>query len=136
VLPVATDTGYLTTIYNNTAYPHSFVDSGSSALFLPSGILAACPSQYSPYLCPPSTVTLAATLQGGGAGSSAFTFDVANAQTLFTNMPNAAAYSDLGAENNDAESFDFGLPFFYGRIVYTAIENKSTPGGIGPYVAF
>jgi hypothetical protein len=32
--------------------------------------------------------------------------------------------------------FDFGLPFFFGRSVFTAIEGASTPGGTGPYVAF
>jgi hypothetical protein len=32
--------------------------------------------------------------------------------------------------------FLWGLPFFFGRTVYTAIENKDTPGGQGPYVAF
>jgi hypothetical protein len=32
--------------------------------------------------------------------------------------------------------FDWGLPFFFGRTIYTAIENQSTPAGAGPYVAF
>ncbi|MBV9619664.1 MAG: DUF3443 family protein, partial [Gammaproteobacteria bacterium] len=32
--------------------------------------------------------------------------------------------------------FDLGLPFFYGRNVYTAIEQQSTPGGTGPYYAY
>jgi hypothetical protein len=30
----------------------------------------------------------------------------------------------------------WGLPFFYGRAVYTAIDGRSTPGGNGPYYAF
>jgi hypothetical protein len=30
--------------------------------------------------------------------------------------------------------FDWGLPFFYGRAVYTAIEGRGTPAG--PYFAF
>jgi hypothetical protein len=33
-------------------------------------------------------------------------------------------------------TFDFGLPFFFGRNVYTAIEGKSTPGGTGPFTAY
>jgi hypothetical protein len=32
--------------------------------------------------------------------------------------------------------FDWGLPFFYGRTVYTAIESQATPAGVGPYFAF
>jgi hypothetical protein len=32
--------------------------------------------------------------------------------------------------------FDWGLPFFYGRNVYAAVEQQSTPGGSGPYIAY
>ena len=32
--------------------------------------------------------------------------------------------------------FDWGLPFFYGRTVFTAIEGAATPGGAGPYWAY
>jgi hypothetical protein len=31
---------------------------------------------------------------------------------------------------------DYGLPFFFGRNVYTAFVGKSTPGGTGPYTAY
>jgi len=30
---------------------------------------------------------------------------------------------------------DLGLPFFYAKSVFTAIEGASTPGGTGPYIA-
>ena len=45
-----------------------------------------------------------------------------------------AVFGELGGPN--AGSFDWGLPFFYGRAVFTAIEGQSTPGGAGPYWAF
>jgi hypothetical protein len=32
--------------------------------------------------------------------------------------------------------FDWGLPFFFGRKVFTAIDSRATPAGIGPYYAF
>jgi hypothetical protein len=35
-----------------------------------------------------------------------------------------------------AGSFDFGLPFFYGRSVYTAIEGRTAGSTTGPYFAF
>jgi hypothetical protein len=34
------------------------------------------------------------------------------------------------------DAFDFGVPFFFGRSVYTAFEQRSTSSGAGPYVAF
>jgi len=32
--------------------------------------------------------------------------------------------------------FDLGMPYFFGRNVFTAIENQPTPAGNGPYFAF
>ncbi|MDQ1387146.1 MAG: hypothetical protein QOF56_600, partial [Acidobacteriaceae bacterium] len=51
------------------------------------------------------------------------------------------AFSQLGGPDTfpgtkTQSYFDWGLPFFYGRNVYTAIETKSTPGGTGPYWAY
>jgi hypothetical protein len=34
------------------------------------------------------------------------------------------------------DSFDFGLPFYYGRRVATALESQTTSVGTGPYVAY
>ena len=63
-------------------------------------------------------------------------FSVANADDLFSGNPAGIAFVNLGAPNPDSGSFDWGLPFFFGRNVYTAIAGQNTPGGIGPYVAF
>jgi hypothetical protein len=35
-----------------------------------------------------------------------------------------------------ANSFDFGLPFFFGKTIYTAIEGRPAGGVQGPYYAF
>jgi len=61
---------------------------------------------------------------------------MANAVSLFQNNPSYAAFSNLGAPGLNAVSFDWGLPFFYGRQVFTALEGASTPAGNGPYVAY
>ena len=42
----------------------------------------------------------------------------------------------LGANAVGPDFFDWGLPFYFGRTVYTAIENAATAVGTGPYVAF
>jgi len=38
--------------------------------------------------------------------------------------------------DNTVPGFDWGLPFYFGRSVFTAIEGKATPGGPGPFFAF
>jgi hypothetical protein len=58
---------------------------------------------------------------------------VQNADTLFSNT-SASVFPGLAGPN--ADTFDWGLPFFFGRNVFTAIESRSTPAGSGPYWAF
>ena len=55
-----------------------------------------------------------------------------NATQLFNT--NGSAFPGLGGPSPN--EFDWGLPFFYGRTVFTAIENQSTAGGLGPYFAY
>jgi hypothetical protein len=60
-------------------------------------------------------------------------FSVANADALFAN-PVLSAFSNLAGPN--VGSFDWGLPFFYGRRVFFSIESQNTSGVLGPYVAY
>jgi hypothetical protein len=47
------------------------------------------------------------------------------------------AFATLGGTfSSSTDTFDWGLPFYYGRTVYSAIENATTSVGTGPYVAF
>jgi hypothetical protein len=108
----------------------AFIDSGSYGYLFPDSSIATCDGYY----CPASTVNLSATTQGVTTGSGTVRFSIANAETLFTNFPNDAAYSDLGGPISGF--FDWGLPFFYGQNVFVAIEGASTPGGSGPYWAY
>jgi hypothetical protein len=63
-------------------------------------------------------------------------FTIANAETLFNNNPSFTAFDNVVAPTSESEGFDFGLPFFYGRNVFTAIQGMNTSGGTGPYFAF
>lgn len=131
------DRGNFVTTYNSQSYNQSFIDSGSNGLyFLGSGNtgLPACPdADY--FYCPSSTQTFSATNSGAtGSPSAAVSFSVANADDLFNNNPNATVFGQLAGPNSFG--FDWGLPFFYGRNIFTAIEGKSTPGGTGPYWAY
>jgi hypothetical protein len=84
---------------------------------------------------------LNATLGSTNGASVDIQFSVANASTL-----NARAYAisnlagpmpGFSSSGSSVPSFDWGLPFYYGRNVYTGIEDRSTPDGVvGPYFAF
>jgi hypothetical protein len=133
VLPLD-DTGDFTTTFQGQSYSSSFIDSGTNGLyFLDSATtgLTIC-SDASLFYCPATTVALAATNRGTSGSSAPVNFTVANADALF-NSPNVA-FDNLGGPS--AGSFEWGLPFFFGRTVYTAIELQSTPFGVGPYFAY
>jgi len=127
------DTGTLSITYNGTAYSSSFIDSGSNANYFIDSSIPTCTSGF---YCPASTISLTATITGINDASNGFSFSVANADDLFTSNTSGVAFSNLAAPETDSDSFDFGLPFFFGLNVYTAIADQSTPGGTGPYVAF
>jgi len=60
-------------------------------------------------------------------------FEVANASTVSNSV---TAYPGLAATSVTAGSFDWGLPFFYGRRVANVIEGATTSAGTGPYIAY
>jgi len=131
----ATDSnGNFTVTFNGRAYSSSFVDTGSNGLFFLNAPTLGIPtcSVSSSFYCPASTVNYSAITTGTNGNSGMVAFSVANAQALFGS--GNTVFSNLGGPNPGA--FDFGLPFFYGRTVYVAIEGLSTTGGSGPYWAY
>ena len=65
-------------------------------------------------------------LQGSNAVSTNVTVNIANTQFLF-GQPNASSlnvFNNIGGPGLAAlpNSFDFGVPFFFGRSVFTAFE--------------
>ena len=136
VLPTNPSTGTIITNTNGQAYPNSYIDSGSSVLFFGLNSFSICTGVARGLYCPSTTQNLSATLQGTSQASSSVSFSVANADQLFSANPTFNALDDLAAPTGDTITFAWGMSFFYGRTVYTAIEQRSTPGGQGPYVAF
>jgi Protein of unknown function (DUF3443) len=127
--------GNFTTSYNNQTYDQSFLDSGSNALYFLTSSATGIPLCPDATFCPSTTQNLSATNQGLYGASGEVEFSVANADSLFNDNAAAFAFGEL-AEPNSLAGFDWGLPFFFGRNVFTAIEGKSTPGGTGPYWAY
>lgn len=133
VLPL-NSSGEMTTTFNGQAYP-AFIDSGSNGLFfLDSGTtsLPAC-SDDSDFYCPTSQSNLSATNSSTSGSPVKVNFSVANADTLFSVETNFVFANLAGPFPG---SFDWGLPFFFGRNVFTAIDSRTTPAGPGPYWAF
>jgi hypothetical protein len=129
--------GLFTTTFKNTPYPFSFVDSGSNAYFFLDATTTGIPvcTDANFFYCPSSTQNLTATNSSTVTPTITTTvsFSVANADSLFNNVNNFV-FSNLAGPN--PSSFDWGLPFFYGRNVFGAIEGKTTPGGTGPHIAY
>jgi hypothetical protein len=88
--------------------------------------------------CPGASAPLAlsASIQGSDGSSRQVDFAIGDALTLLQAQPTYNAFSNFGGPLGDATAFDWGLPFFYGRSVYVAIEGQSTGGATGPYFAF
>ncbi len=122
---------------SNTQYPDSYLDSGSNGIFFPSSI-TLCGTNAKNFYCPASTMTFTDKLTGSNAATTSVTFNVANADTLFS-AP-YAAFSNLagttGSIMNASSTVDFGLSFFYGHNVYTAVDNAMADTTMGPYFAF
>ena len=69
-----------------------------------------------------------------GSAIGLVSFSVANALGLAA-TGNKAFYNVGGTFGGSF--FDFGLPFFFGRNVYTGIDGQTTPGaGTGPFFAY
>jgi hypothetical protein len=147
--------GEIGTTFGGQSLPASFIDSGSNAYFFDSSI-PACTGNSSGFYCPvdanklPSTVSESAVIVGTNQSSPAVSFSIANADQLFTatsdgtstvTLSNAlTALPQLGGPNSVANaipnSFDWGLPFFFGRNVYVVFENTTLGSVSGPSVAF
>ena len=137
VLTLDANFGTLTTLFNNQTLRNSFVDSGSNGLFFNDSTLPACSGTVAPgFYCPTTSQNRSAMLQGLSGTAVDATFSVANANALLNNNTTFVAFANLAGTNPLQTSFDWGLPFFYGRTVFFAIEGRTTPAGTGPYLAY
>jgi hypothetical protein len=130
--------GDFQTTYNNIAYGQSYIDSGSNAFYFLDARTLGIPdcSDNAGFYCPASTINYTATNTGLNGTTAQVSFRIANADALFNaNNASNAAFNDLGGDN--AGSFDWGLPFFFGRNVFVGIEGQTGPNGVvGPYWAY
>ena len=129
--------GYFTASFNGNTLPRSFIDSGSSANFMPTTgtvSLPACASGSlagTGYLCPASSLTLTATSTGPSATSATANVLVVNANSAVAANPGYNVIPGLAADGGRLGSnptLDLGASFFFGHTIATLIENQSAPG--------
>ena len=151
VVPIA-DTGYVTTVFNSQTLDESFVDSGSNATYFDDSSITQCPTSggsstsISDFYCPSSPMTLTAAFVLSDNSTVNATFQVASANSvsdtvtaypgLAGTIPTPVCPPQTTCPPTMNASFDWGLPFFFGRRVAYAIQGAATSVGTGPYVAF
>lgn len=120
--------GHLSTTYKGSVMNSSFIDSGSNGLFFNDVSLAKCTIS-TDFYCPPSPVSMNATITASdGTASSPIQFSIESVDQLNGGITAASIGAPYGATN----TFDWGLPFFFGRKVFVGMESNTTP----PYWAF
>ncbi|WP_198088969.1 DUF3443 family protein [Variovorax sp. E3] len=122
--------------YKNANFPDSFLDSGSNFFFLNDSTIAQCATNgpYRGFYCPASPQDLSASFAAATGPALSQSFSIANAQSLFTSNPGVVAVNNVAATSSNS-AIDFGLPFFYGRLVGVVNEGKSALGQQGPFTA-
>jgi hypothetical protein len=138
------DNSELLMMFNGSSFANSFIDSGSNGIFFTDSSITTCTappndptSQIVNFYCPASTLTLPITIQGmNGTMTNNLTFGVGNAITMLNS--NFDAFPQLAGTipPGNAGTFDYGLPFFYGKRVAVAVQGATTKAGTGPYIAF
>jgi hypothetical protein len=138
VVPVDRSSGTFTTVYKGRILSNSMIDSGSNGLYFddPQVFPASC-VRPAGFYCPDRTQHLSASI-ALAVSSAQVDFQIANANMLFAPGTNLA-FNNLGGRAGDT-FFDWGLPFFFGRTVFTVIEGQQV--GLdsltlsGPFHAF
>ena len=139
---------FLDTQYAGVDLPGSVLDMGSNAYFFNSSIVQCTSSDFSGFYCPSGTLAEAAVIQGESSvtfeGQTAIegartgaqlpvAFDIGNAESFNSSF---AALPEIGATGSNG-SFDWGLPFFYGKPLFVVFQGQSAVGSsqVGPYMA-
>lgn len=119
--------GFLSTTYNGATH-RAFLDTGTNSVRFPDAGLPLCGSFY----CPPQPGRLMATITSAEGVST--DIDLAFEAPARVNADAIAAH--IAGGGRLTHYVNWGLPFFFGRVVHVAIEGAQTPAGPGPYWAF
>jgi hypothetical protein len=139
---LADSDGNFTTSYKSQTLSSSFIDSGSNGLYFPDSSIAVCPNTQSnpsasEFYCPAATLSETATMQGQNGLTNPVPFDVVSLNSISNSFYASDALAGPAPSNSSLGSyFDWGLPFFYGKRVFTAIDGKAAGTATGPFYAY
>jgi hypothetical protein len=134
--------GLLTATYNGRTLSQSYVDSGTNDYFFEDTSLLTCTqSTLTGFYCPTSPLLLSPSLTGTNnvTASAAFTLYNPNNVSTSSNVAPGLGVNPalLNPPLQSASSFAFGIPFYFGRTVYLAIEGSNVGSNMqGPFLAF
>ncbi|WP_174769741.1 DUF3443 family protein [Paraburkholderia bonniea] len=130
IIPVDAYGRYMTT-YNGIAR-RSLIDSGTNTLVFVDATIPVKPNGFYEPLTPATLITQMAAQSSGTTVQKEVKFTIENSTTLFAT--GNTAFSSLGLYSSVASAW--GLPFFFGRDVYTVVDTAKIGGLAGPFVAF
>jgi hypothetical protein len=128
----------ITTVFNGQTLS-GFLDSGSNGLFFADSSIRPCTGfmNADQFYCPLSPLALTATNQGQNGLTAPAPFTITDVTKLNQSY---FAIDDIGGPAATipglGSTFDFGLPFFFGRTVFTAIEDMPVGSNNPPYFAY
>ncbi|MEA3082659.1 MAG: hypothetical protein QOC89_356 [Paraburkholderia sp.] len=124
--------GEFTTQYQGQAFNWSALDSGTNGFAFQDDSIPTTSGWYTPSSALNLAATMEATSGKGAPVKMPFTID--NALRMSAN--GYAAYDNVGWYQSSLRMFMWGLPFFYGRSVYTTVGISAIGKQNGSFVAF
>jgi hypothetical protein len=127
--------GNFTASFQGQPYVTSYVDAGTNGYYLLDSASTGLPvcTDAPDFYCPSQSQNVSAITRASNGTSTTIGFTISNADLRLNNLA-FSVFGDIGGP--DAGTIAWGLPFFYGRTVFTAIESQSTSAGQGPYWAY
>jgi hypothetical protein len=129
----ADSSGNFTTTYKGRSLTSSFLDSGSNGIFFSDTTIPRC-SGSPDFYCPVPALALSAVNTSRSGVTGTVNVTIVNLQALAATVRAASVGGTIGRSNSN--TFDWGMPFFFGRTVFVAIEGANTQHGTGPFWAY